>query len=209
MSFPIAVLISGRGSNLKSLIQAQTRGAYQIVGVLSNNPDAEGLEYARGADIPTAAIDHRKYRERPRFDAKLAKQLEQWQPQLIVLAGFMRVLTEDFVTQFAGRMINIHPSLLPQFPGLNTHERALQSAVQHHGASVHYVTAQLDGGPVVAQSRLEVLPEDTPESLAQRLLPLEHQLLSQVVCWIAAGRVSTQHGKVCFDDEPILDPLLV
>jgi len=209
MPFSVAVMISGRGSNLEALIEKQTEGGYRIVGVLSNNPAALGLERAQRAQLQTAIIDHRGYENRHDFDRDVSEQLQRWQPQLVVLAGFMRVLSADFVARFAGRMINIHPSLLPRFPGLNTHERALKSAVKTHGASVHFVTAELDGGPVIAQTKIEILPDDTPEALAQRLLPREHRLLSQVVCWIATGRASLKHGRVTFDDKPISDPLVV
>lgn len=210
MTLPIVVLISGRGSNLAALIECAKRNQhYAIVGVISNRPDAPGLKRAADANIPTQTVDHTSFPNRERFEQALAEKIAAWSPQLIVLAGFMRVLSATFVQRFAGQIINVHPSLLPDFPGLNTHERALDSAVKLHGASVHYVTAELDGGPVVAQTRVEVLATDTAASLAARLLPKEHILLPTVVDWIAQRRVEWKQGTLFFDDQILSQPILV
>ena len=203
----VVVLISGRGSNLQALIDAQHSGAYTIVGVASNNPDAAGLQYATRAGIATIAVAHQDYARREDFENALIRSIDCWQPELVVLAGFMRMLTAQFVGHYAGRMINIHPSLLPEFPGLNTHERALEAAVQWHGASVHYVTDELDGGPVISQTRVAVRSDDDVQSLAARVLCREHQLLPVVVGRIAGGRLGYKNGKVIFDGKYLQQPL--
>ncbi len=204
--FPVVVLISGRGSNLEALIRHQRDGAYSIAGVISNNPGAGGLEYAAAAGLPTAIVDHR-HRARASFEAELAAAIDAWAPRLVVLAGFMRILSADFVARYRHRLINIHPSLLPSFPGLNTHERVLAAAVQWHGASVHYVTSEVDGGPVIAQIRLPVKRGDTAASLAQRLLPLEHRLLPYVVSLIAKERICYALSGIELDGKPLAEPL--
>ncbi|MEM1089538.1 MAG: phosphoribosylglycinamide formyltransferase [Pseudomonadota bacterium] len=203
----LAVLISGRGSNLQALLRHQ--GAFRVSLVISNRPDAEGLVYAREAGVETAVIDHRLFDERADFEQALAETLSRNNLQLIVLAGFMRILGAAFVSRFVGRMINLHPSLLPDFRGLKTHERALEAGVKEHGASVHFVTPELDGGPVIAQITLPVEPEDTPQTLASRLLPLEHKLLVSVVRWFGEGRVRYANGQVCFDGDTLAQPLRV
>ena len=204
----VVVLISGRGSNLQALIGAQKTGAYTIVGVASNNPNAAGLRLASEAGIDTSAVAHQDFAVRQDFESALIRTIDRWQPGLVVLAGFMRVLTPRFVGHYAGQMINIHPSLLPEFPGLNTHERALKAAVQWHGASVHYVTDELDGGPVISQTRLQIQADDDAQSLAARLLPLEHQLLAATVSRIANGRLGFENGKVIFDGKYLQEPLV-
>jgi len=200
---PVVVLISGSGSNLQALIDRAAGGEpYRIVGVISNRPGVRGLQRATDAGIPTQVIDHTGFPDREHFDAALADAIDAYRPRLVVLAGFMRILTAGFVDRFAGRMINIHPSLLPAFQGLHTHRRALQEGVGEHGASVHFVTSELDGGPVIAQIRVPVLAGDTESQLAARVLEREHQLLPQVVSWFAHGRLQLQDDLVCFDGIP-------
>ena len=205
---PVVVLISGTGSNLKALIDAAAAGAgYRIAGVISNRPGAAGLAHAEAAGIPTRVIDHQDYPDRAAFDAALAPAIEAFDPGLVILAGFMRILTPAFVVRFAGRMINIHPSLLPAYQGLHTHRRALADRIREHGASVHFVTGELDGGPVIAQARVPVLPGDDEATLAARVLEREHVLLPQVVAWFAAGRLRLEDDRVHFDGRPIGQPL--
>lgn len=206
---PVVVLISGTGSNLKALIDAAAGegSGYRIAGVISNRPDAAGLAHAEAADIPTRVIDHRDYSDRGAFDAVLAPAIEAFRPGLVVLAGFMRILTPGFVARFAGRMINIHPSLLPSYQGLHTHRRALADRIREHGASVHFVTGELDGGPVIAQARVPVLPDDDEATLAARVLAREHVLLPRVVAWFAAGRLRLEGDRVHFDGHPLGQPL--
>jgi len=205
---PVVVLISGGGTNLQALIDAAAAGRpFVVAAVISNRPGVAGLERARAAGIPTRVIDHTDFADRDGFDAALAEAIESFEPGLIVLAGFMRILTTGFVERFAGRMLNIHPSLLPAFQGLETHRRALEAGVREHGASVHFVTAELDGGPVIAQTRLAVEPDDTPSSLAARVLAREHVLLPQVVTWFAEGRLRMRDHGVWFDGAALQAPL--
>lgn len=207
----LAVLISGRGSNLKALIDACADGRVngRIVLVISNRPQAPGLAYAQGASIPHAVIDHRQYRDREAFEHALGERLAEQRPDLIVLAGFMRVLTAGFVERFADRMVNIHPSLLPDFRGLDTHARALAAGVEQHGASVHFVTAELDGGPVILQARVPVCRGDSPESLATRVQEAEHRLYPAAVGLICSGRIQASGDKVWCDGKPLQRPLLL
>lgn len=201
----IIVLISGRGSNLGAILRAGLQA--QVAAVISNRPDAAGLALARAADIATAVLDHREFDSREAFDAALAERIDTHVPALVVLAGFMRVLTAGFVDRYRGRMINIHPSLLPKYPGLHTHERAIAAGDATHGASVHFVTAQLDGGPVIAQARIPVLGGDTPDTLAARLLPLENRLLAASVDAIARRRIALGDNGVEFDGHLLVAPL--
>lgn len=204
---PVVVLISGGGSNLQALIDAAKKGAaYRIVGVISNKADAHGLVRAEQAGIATAILDHRDFADRDSFDTALAALIDTFQPGLIVLAGFMRILTPDFVRHYAGRMLNIHPSLLPKYQGLNTHARALEAGDTEHGCSVHFVTEELDGGPVIAQARVAVLPGDAPQDLADRLLLQEHRLYPAVVQWFATRRLRWQDAGPLFDDQPLTTP---
>jgi phosphoribosylglycinamide formyltransferase 1 len=207
----IAVLISGRGSNLRALIGACADGriAGRIVLVISNRPQAPGLEFARQAGIPFTVVDHRHYPDREGFDRALAQAIEASAPDLIVLAGFMRVLTAEFVARFQARMVNIHPSLLPDFRGLDTHARALAAGADVHGASVHYVTAELDGGPVIMQARVPVCPGDSPEMLAARVQAVEHHLYPAAVGLICSGRVKAAGDRVCCDGRALERPLLL
>jgi phosphoribosylglycinamide formyltransferase-1 len=203
----VAVLISGRGSNLKSLIDGQQHHPYRIIGVASNRADAAGLEFARQAGIQTLVVDHREFADRASFDMKLADALDSWQPGLLVLAGFMRILGDGFVHRFEGRMINIHPSLLPRYPGLDTHQRALDAGDQWHGASTHFVTNVLDGGPVIAQTRIAIRPDDNAEKLADRLLQREHRLMVQTVDLLARGEVQFLDDHIYHHNQPLQQPL--
>ncbi|MCC5991786.1 MAG: phosphoribosylglycinamide formyltransferase [Rhodobacteraceae bacterium] len=189
MSLRVAILISGSGSNMVALADSM-QGAHPARPclVLSNNPDASGLDKARAMGIPTAAFDHRPFgKDRAAFEAELLKPLQQARPDLIALAGFMRVLSGDFVERFEGRMLNIHPSLLPKYKGLNTHARAIAAGDTEAGCTVHEVTAALDDGPILGQARVPVLPGDTAETLAARVLPMEHRLYPAVLRRVASG----------------------
>ncbi|TVP87834.1 MAG: phosphoribosylglycinamide formyltransferase [Thioalkalivibrio sp.] len=207
----LAVLISGRGSNLKALIDACAEGRVKarIAVVISNRPDAPGLGHARDAGIPHEVIDHRHYADREAFDLALGDSLAAHEPDLVVLAGFMRVLTPGFVRRFEHRMVNIHPSLLPDFRGLDTHARALEAGVPHHGASVHFVTTELDGGPVIMQARVPVRPGDTPATLAARVQAEEHRLYPAAVGMLCSGRVHTTGNNIWCDGERLDHPLLL
>jgi phosphoribosylglycinamide formyltransferase 1 len=208
---PLVVLLSGRGSNFQALLQAIQAGRLNAVirAVISNRPGAAGLAMAEQADIPTAVVDHREYEDRDTYDAALRIAIDTHAPALVVLAGFMRILTPAFVRHYEGRLINIHPSLLPHFRGLDTHARALQESVTEHGASVHFVTEELDGGPVILQARVAVHPGDTEELLAARVLKEEHRLYPAAVELIASGRVRWREHRVWLDDKPLETPLLL
>lgn len=187
----VAVLISGRGSNMVALIDAAKAADYPaaIVLVLSNNPDATGLTYAREAGIVTAVVDHRPFKShRAAFEQAIDAQLQAHRIDLVCLAGFMRLLTADFVRRWSGRMLNIHPALLPQFKGLHTHRRALDAGVREHGATVHFVVPEMDSGPIVLQGSVPVNDGDTEESLAQRVLEVEHRIYPQALRMVAEGR---------------------
>ena len=183
----IVILISGRGSNMEAILRAKL--PVTVAAVISNEPAAEGLRTSQIQNIPTAVIPHREFAEREDFDAALAMEINRHQPDFIVLAGFMRVLTEEFVVRYSGRMINIHPSLLPSFPGLHTHQRALDAGVRIHGCTVHFVTPGLDSGPIIAQAAVPVLDGDTEDQLAVRVLAEEHRIYPQVVRWLCEGHV--------------------
>lgn len=208
---PIVILISGRGSNMRAILEQAARGDLNvdIRAVISNRPDAEGLTTAAAAGITTAIVDHRDYADRDSYDQALQAAIDAHQPALLVLAGFMRILTPAFVQHYQERLINIHPSLLPAFRGLNTHQRALDAGASEHGASVHFVTEELDGGPVIAQSSVPVLSDDTAASLGARVLNIEHHLYPTVIGWIATGRLRYRNGMAYLDDEPLLTPLCV
>ena len=198
----VVILISGSGSNLQAIIDAvaDDRLHVQIAAVISNRPHAGGLERARRAGVHTAVVDHRSYPDRASFDAALREAIDAHRPDLVVLAGFMRILTGPFVDHYRGRMLNIHPSLLPRFRGLDTHARALAAGVEEHGASVHFVTSELDGGPVVAQVRVPVDPGDTAQDLAARVLEQEHRLYPLVIEWFAQNRLQLRDdGKLSLD----------
>jgi phosphoribosylglycinamide formyltransferase 1 len=206
---PVVVLISGAGTNLQALIDAaQARTIpIRIAAVISNRPGAPGLARAERAGIPVHTLDHAAYPDREGFDEALQACIETYDPGLVVLAGFMRILTPGFVEHFAGRMLNIHPSLLPDFRGLRTHDRALRAGVREHGASVHFVSNELDGGPVIMQARVPVLADDTPEGLAARVQAREHVLYPTVVGMFGEGRLRVENDQVRLDGRPIRAPL--
>jgi phosphoribosylglycinamide formyltransferase-1 len=194
----IVILISGRGSNMEAIVRACEAQAWpaRIAAVISNKPDAAGLEFAQAHGIPTAVVPSKSFAAREDFDAALQDTVDGFAPDLVVLAGFMRILTPGFVAHYAGRMLNIHPSLLPLFPGLHTHRQALAAGVREHGATVHFVTAELDHGPAVLQARMDVRPGDTEESLATRLLDQEHVIYPKAVRLFIEDRLSIEDGNV-------------
>jgi len=181
------ILISGRGSNMRALVEAKT--GIEVRGVVSNRTGAAGLEWAGTQGLATRVVDHRGFATREAFDAALAEAIEAWSPDLILLAGFMRIFTPGFIARFPRRILNIHPSLLPAFPGLHTHRRALAAGVKVHGATVHVVTTALDNGPIVIQGAVPVTAGDTEESLAERVLRVEHQIYPQALRWFAEARI--------------------
>lgn len=190
----IVVLISGRGSNMRALFEAKLPAT--IAAVISNNPSAAGLEFARRHNVETRIVNHRDFADRSSFDAALATEVASFAPDLVVLAGFMRILTETFVNRFAGRILNIHPSLLPAFGGVNTHQRALDEGVRFHGCTVHFVTPALDHGPIVIQAAVPVLPGDDAATLAARVLEQEHRIYPTAVRWLLEDKMSLEHGRV-------------
>ncbi|RLK51239.1 formyltetrahydrofolate-dependent phosphoribosylglycinamide formyltransferase [Alkalispirillum mobile] len=202
---PVVVLISGSGSNLQTFIDGQASGELpiEIKAVISNKADAFGLERARKAGIPARVLSHRDFEDRAGYDRALAELIDGYAPGLLVLAGFMRILSDAFVAHYEGRLINIHPSLLPDFRGLHTHERALESGVQVHGCSVHFVIPELDAGPLIVQAEVPVQPEDTPETLAKRVQVQEHRIYPLAVRWLAEGRVCMRDGRTWMDGQPL------
>jgi phosphoribosylglycinamide formyltransferase-1 len=194
----IVILISGRGSNMEALVKACEAQAWpaRIAAVLSNRPQAAGLEFAQARGIATAVVDHKAHSTRESFDEALAQEIDRHAPDWVVLAGFMRILTPGFTQRFAGRMINIHPSLLPAFPGLHTHRRALEAGCRLAGATVHFVTAELDHGPILAQACVPVLQGDDEPTLAARVLRLEHQMLPAAVHWLVTGQAQLLGAQV-------------
>ena len=205
----LAVLISGRGSNLQAILDQAASGELpaQIAAVISNRPGVAGLERARKAGVPALELDHKNFADRSDFEAALIELIDHQRPDLVILAGFMRVLTAGFTEHYRGRLLNIHPSLLPKFRGLHTHERAIAAGEIEHGASIHFVTAELDGGPVVAQARVPVLPGDDPDTLAARVLEREHRLYALAIRWFAEGRIELDGERVQFDGKPMVEPL--
>ncbi len=201
----IVVLISGSGSNLQAIIDHVHIAEFpaQIAAVISNKPDAYGLQRARNMEIPTHAFEHKKAESRLEFDQQLMSQIDQYQPDLVVLAGYMRILSDDFVHHYMGKLINIHPSLLPEFKGLHTHKRALEAKVKYHGASVHFVTPTLDDGPVIIQGKVAVEPDDTPESLQQKVHKQEHIIYPQAVKWFCEERLCMLDGKVYLNKQEL------
>jgi phosphoribosylglycinamide formyltransferase-1 len=194
------ILISGRGSNMRSLLDAALPG--RCAAVISNRPNAAGLDYAKQRGIAAVVVDHKAFPSRDAFDAALAAEIDRHAPDLVLLAGFMRVLGDAFVERYAGRMLNIHPSLLPAFPGLDTHAAALQLGVRIHGCTVHFVTPSLDAGPIVIQAAVSVLPGDDPARLAARVLEQEHLIYPQAARWFLEGRLRLASGRVALDGEP-------
>lgn len=206
----ILVLASGSGTNLQALIEASRERDFpgDIVAVGCNRPQAFALERAAQAGIETFTVDHTRYDSREAFDAALRLEMERYQPDLVVLAGFMRILTEDFVRAFQGRMLNVHPSLLPKYRGLNTHQRALDAGDKVHGVSIHFVTEDLDGGPVIARAEVPVRPDDTAETLAERVQSQEHVLYPIVIRWFCEGRLQLAgNDRILFDGAPVPDVL--
>ena len=194
----IAILISGRGSNLQAIVQACAAEGWhaRVVAVLSNRADAPGLAFARAQGIATAVVEHRAFATREAFDAELAHTLDGFAPDVVALAGFMRILTDAFVARFEGRLINVHPSLLPAFTGLHTHRRAIEAGCKLAGATAHFVTPTLDFGPIIAQAVVPVLPHDTPESLAARVLEREHLLYPLALRWLVHDQLDLVDGVV-------------
>nr|WP_255407828.1 phosphoribosylglycinamide formyltransferase [Pigmentiphaga sp. NML080357] len=192
------ILISGRGSNMQSITQACRDQGWpaEVAAVIANREQASGLEWAAAQGIPTRVVAHRDHADRAAFDAALAREIDGFSPDYVLLAGFMRILTDDFVRHYAGRLVNIHPSLLPLFPGLGTHRQALEAGVRVHGCTVHFVTPVLDHGPMIAQGVVPVREGDTEASLAERVLGIEHVVYPAVASWLAQGRVSLDDGKV-------------
>lgn len=205
---PVVVLISGGGTNLQALIDAAVAGQpFAVVGVVSNRPDAFGLTRAARAHIPTAVVDHAAYPDRESFEAALADCIDRFAPQLVCLAGFMRILTPGFVGHYHGRMLNIHPSLLPSYRGLHTHQRVLDAGDAEHGATVHFVTKELDGGPRIVQARVPVRAGDTTEVLAARVLEKEHRIYPLAVRWFAQGRLRLRADGAELDGRLLADPV--
>jgi phosphoribosylglycinamide formyltransferase-1 len=204
----IVILISGRGSNMRSLLEAKL--PCTIAAVISNKADAGGLEIAQQHGVKTAVVSHKDFSSREDFDAALAKEIDRHQPDLVVLAGFMRILTAGFVNHYGGRLINIHPSLLPAYTGVNTHERALADGVRIHGCTVHFVTAELDHGPIIVQAAVSVLPSDTVQSLSARVLQQEHHIFPQAIRWLCSKKLWLEKdGRVAgLHTSPIATPLI-
>lgn len=205
----LVILISGRGSNMQALINAQL--PCRIAAVISNKPDAPGLAIAKMHGLETLALDQRSYTGREEFDAALAQAIDAHTPDLVVLAGFMRILGEDFVKRYQGKLINVHPSLLPSFPGLHTHKQALKEGVKIHGCTVHFVTAQLDRGPIIIQAAVQIMRDDTEETLAARVLEQEHRIYPEAVRWFIEDRLQLSNNGVdvrdaAFDDFVLFSP---
>ncbi|SBS31581.1 Phosphoribosylglycinamide formyltransferase [Marinomonas spartinae] len=205
MSFPIVVLISGSGSNLQALIDQSLQGVLNVTisAVISNKADAYGLERAKEAGIPTHVLNHKSYGSREEFDTALQSTIDRYHPKLVVLAGFMRILTEDFTRHYEGRMLNIHPSLLPKFKGLNTHQRVIDAKETEHGVSVHFVSAELDAGAVVVQARTPVEPSDNAKTLAERVHKLEHIIYPLAVKWFSEERLTHQDKYAFLDGQKL------
>lgn len=201
----LVVLISGSGSNLQAIIDACLQDASQaeVVAVISNCPSAYGLTRAEKAGIPTLVLDHRQFTERSVFDSHLQDMIDAWQPDIVALAGFMRILTPQLVEHFAGRMLNIHPSLLPRYPGLHTHRRVLEAGDKEHGATVHFVTPELDGGPAIVQARVPVDSTDSEASLAQKVIAREHIIYPLAIHWLANDRLQLDANLALLDNTPL------
>lgn len=211
MPLPIVILISGRGSNMVAIAQATQAGTVpaRIAAVISNHLDAPGLERAQALGLSTAVVSHKDFPDRDTYDAALAATVRAYSPGLVVLAGFMRILSPAFVREFSGRLFNIHPSLLPEYRGLHTHQRVLNDRATAHGCSVHFVTDELDGGPVVLQARVPVLPDDTAETLSARVQVQEHKIYPLAIEWFATGRLRWQGGGAWLDGKPLTQPVML
>lgn len=199
------ILISGSGSNLQAIIDAASSGdlPLEIAAVISNVPEAYGLQRAAKANISTHELDHRKFAQRELFDAELIRTIEKYQPDIVVLAGFMRILSNDFVHRYLGRLINIHPSLLPKYPGLNTHQRAIDAQDRFHGVTVHYVIPELDAGPNIVQAKVEITEHDSAETLAKRVQQQEHIIYPIVLKWFSEGRLELRGDHATLDGEKL------
>lgn len=196
----VVVLISGSGSNLQSLIEATSLASQaKIVAVISNQPEAYGLVRAQKAGIPALSLSAKPFASRDKYDAALMTMIDEYQPDLVVLAGFMRILTPNFVNHYAGKMLNIHPSLLPKYPGLHTHRKAMENGDQEHGTSVHFVTEELDGGPVILQAKIPILAEDSEEELIERVKEQEHLIYPKAVQWFVTGRLTMTNNHAYLD----------
>jgi phosphoribosylglycinamide formyltransferase-1 len=206
---PIVILISGRGSNMRALVESSRSesSAYAVAAVISDKPDAGGLEVAAALGIATRALPAAKGLERAAYDAALASTIEEYSPSLVALAGFMRILSPPFVARFAGKVLNIHPSLLPKYTGLHTHQRALEARETEHGVTVHFVSEQLDGGPRVLQARVPVRPGDTEAALSERVLTQEHIVYPLAVNWFCQGRLRWAAGKAWLDGQILQQPV--
>jgi phosphoribosylglycinamide formyltransferase-1 len=206
---PIAILISGRGSNMRVIAERAAAGTLpvDVRAVVSDQPVAEGLQTAAALNIATRVLQPREFADRLSYDRALVQLLEQYQPQLIVLAGFMRILTPHFIGAFANRILNVHPSLLPKYRGLHTHRRALEAGEELHGVSVHFVTEELDGGPVVLQAEVRVLSGDSEKTLSARVQQAEHRIYPQAIDWFARGRLLLKDGRAWLDGKPLDAPL--
>ncbi len=205
----LVIIISGRGSNMRALFEANLPA--QIVAVISNNADATGLDFAQERAVATHVVNHREFPDRQAFDQALADRVDSYKPDVIVLAGFMRILTETFVSRFSGKVLNIHPSLLPAFSGLDTHQRALDEGVRLHGCTVHFVTTTLDHGPIIVQAAVPVLPDDDAQRLAARVLDQEHRIYPMAVRWLLEDKITLSDGRVQINGprhfpDPIISP---
>lgn len=205
-----AILISGSGTNLQAFIDAVEQGelALDLCVVFSNNPNAFGLERAEKAGIPTACIQHSDFPDRESFDEAVIAELDRFNPDLLVLAGFMRILSTRFVTHYSGRILNIHPALLPLYPGLNTHQRVLDAGDEWHGSTVHFVTEKLDAGPRILQGRLAVIPGESADELASRVQAVEHRIYPQAAAWVGSGKVVFRDGDCWVDGKPAHEPVV-
>ena len=206
---PIAVLISGRGTNMRVIAERAAAGTLpvDVRVVISDQPAAEGLKTAAALNIATRVLEPREFADRPSYDQALVQTLEEYRPKLIVLAGFMRILTPRFIGAFAGRILNVHPSLLPKYRGLHTHRRVLEAGEALHGVSVHFVTEELDGGPVVLQTEVPILPGDSEQTLSARVQQGEHRIYPQAIDWFARGRLLWKDGRAWLDGKPLDAPL--
>ena len=205
-----AILISGSGSNLQSFIDRATSGDIDLdlAVVFSNNPDAYGLVRAKNAGIATACIEHGQFADREDFDRAIANRLDEWHPQILVLAGFMRILSPWIVDHYAGRILNIHPALLPAYPGLDTHQRVLDAGETWHGSTVHFVTEELDGGPRILQGKLRVDPNETADELCARVQSVEHKIYPEAANWFGQGRLEFRNGQAWLDDRRLVEPVV-
>ncbi len=206
---PIAILISGRGSNMRVIAERAAKGSLpvDVRAVVSDQPSAEGLRTAAAMNLATCVLQPRDFADRPSYDRALVQLLQKYQPGLIVLAGFMRILTSHFISAFAGRILNVHPSLLPKYRGLHTHRRALEAGEALHGVSVHFVTEELDGGPVVLQAEVPVLSDDCEATLSARVQQSEHRIYPQAIDWFARGRLLLRDGRAWLDGKPLDAPV--